>query len=1049
MVAGGIIGLLAIASLSLDVNSWYSTQARLENMTRAAAAAGFQRLKDLDFNYRTPSTKRSVDQTIREYLELNGATPEEAAAAVIHVTKLNEVTVGIHHVSGSYLGAFAGIERMDLQGEGDLKNTNNIAPFAIPPQSHDPDNDLVPNFDRRSGAIDAAVDYELHKPYVIKYGKPIFSSYDDFVFIPMGNQPMRIPPEAFSFIPVPTTVPGSFTVYEGARTIPAQHVDASDAFDVGVFRAYGVAYSILGLGEVENETATLNWMLGLHGGSFLIKRKFLQKAGYKYQDRAKGVGVLVDPSGKPTNCVAMLLKLSDRSHEHYARDFAFFRYVAEELPQMKRPDGKGNWVKVLVLSEQPQVLTITGSADPVTRVMDFARIPYIAASDQWNPRLHLDPNSSCQDSFRIQEKYPRAFKSPQAFRSFLETSPNAVAKLVEKGVLKQPAKGPRLRDRGFDWVHIHHEDFTEAGLYPHEKLSMVIGLRDFARRGHHHLFAACLAIESIEIFLSASEFGESPAGLFRELLDFRATLAFRDFDLDDSRGGAIDLGRYASSSIDGEISERKFKEKARYFLTDFQNPRCQNHDGLSGVRLDLTQFPPLLTEPVSDPARRMAAPEGATNTMLRDYIKPYQVPDHNGTEIKALEKPCLILGAVGDPTLGRGDGWKGKNVRYLTGVTDDDEDLSNGHGQFTFLGGHRPSVPGGFTKVGNLIEGTYYDDNDVWIPEVLHPQDGPELRFDFDGDGKSESHVEIVKMGKGEAKPLSLSPLPSQWSGWPTVTTSSVPSTPASTGTTGGLDPLTLTRIHWNDEASRYTARTGEDNYVALHESSAVVIQDLNNDGDSDDVYVGDLYEVGRPDVPGYRLYLNNILYGAVSLDTKLKNRLNLGTVNPGALPTGETPGSFGNVRAFGGGNSMREIFQFGFSSKLGLPVGSEIGTAPGLFSEQIEKAQEFNFRDLRGEVDSVPWNLSELGKKAGPTQIKLVPVVERVDDPGKSFYSGFDSHRLRIIGYARFFMIDTSIDDATLTDDPTDPDYMGGPPLEGEVRGYFLGWAVKPEGVD
>jgi hypothetical protein len=1022
-------------------------------MTQAAAAAGFQRLKDLDFNYRNPSTKRSVDQTVREYLELNGATSEEAAAAVIHVSKLNEVDVSIHHISGSYLGAFAGIDKVNLLGQGTLRNTNNIAPFAIPPTFHDPDHDLVPNFERRSEQVEEHKSYEVGKPYIIKYGKPIFSSYDDFLLIPMASQAMKIPAEAFAKIRVPTPVPGRFTFFQKDQVIPAQHVDPSDAYATGVFRAYGIAYAVLGLGEIDKETATLNWMLGLAGGSFLVKRKFVKAAGFRFKDLASGTGTILDAVGKDTHTVARLIRLSDRSHKHYARDFSFFRYLAEELPQMKGPEDVP-WVKILVLSEQPQVLTITGSADPVTRVMDFARIPYVAVSDQWNPRLHMDPNSSCQNSFRIQEKYPKAFKSPQNFRSFLETSPNAIAARIKKGLLKHPKDGPPLRDRGFDWVHIHHEDFTEAGLFPHQKLSMVLGLRDFVRRGHHHLFAACLAIESLEIFLSASEFGEKPAGLFKELLDFRGTLGLRDFELDDSRGGATDLGRYASSSIDGEISERRFKDKARYFLTDYLNPRCQNHDGLSGVRLDLSHYPPQLTPISADPKRRMAAPEGATNTMIRDYIKPYQIPDNNGTEIKELERPVLILGAVGDPSKGSGMNWKGKNVRYLTGVVDDDEDLSNGHGQFTFLGGHRPSVAGGFTRVGNLMEGVYYDDNDVWVPEVLHPKGGPELRMDFDGDGKSDSFIEIVKIGKGNAKPLSLSPRANRTSGWPTVA-SSTPSSPATTSTTGtaatttSFDPLSAQRISWNDPEARFVKAQGEDNYVALHESSAAVLHDINNDGDSDDIFEGDLYEVGRPDVPGYRLYLNNILYGAVSVGGKLKTRLNLGTVNPGGLPTGEAPGSFGNVRAFGGGNSMREIFQFGFASRTGLPIGSEISTAPGVFTDQIAKAQEFNFRDMRGEVDSIPWNLSERGHKAGPTQIKLVPVVERVDDPDRSLYAGYESHRLRIVGYARFFLIDTSIDDATLTEDPKSSNYIGGPPLEGEVRGYFLGWAVKPEGVE
>lgn len=1054
LVAGGIISLLALASLSLDVNLWYTTQARLEHMTRAAAAAGFRRLEDLDFNYRNPATKRSVDQTIREYLELNGASAEEAASAVITVSKLNEITVQLNSVTGSYLAVMAGVDRIRLAGQGTLQHTNNIAPFAIPPVFLDPDRNLVANFDPKSGRLEDSVPYEVGRPYVIKYGKPVFSNYDDFVFIPMDSREHRIPAEAFAKIKTPTATPGKFVRYEQDGFLPRQHLDPSAAYQVGVFRAYGMAYAVLGLGEVDGETATLNWMLGLAGGSFLVKRKFLEKAGYRFQDRGDGIGVMLDEAGATTNTVAMLLRLSDRGGRHYTRDFALFRYLAEELPELTFPGTETPMVRVLVLSEQPQVLTITGSADPVTRVMDFARIPYVAVSDQWNPRLNLDPNSSCVASYRIQDEFPKAFESPENFRGMLESTPNANAYLERQGRLRLGDKPPPLRRRGFDWVHIHHEDFTEAGHFPTEKLAMVLGLRDFVRRGHHHLFAACLAIESLEIFLAANSFGQNPTGLFKELLDYRATLAFRDFELDDSRGGAIDLGRYASSSIDGEISEMKHQDKARYFLTDYQNPRCQNHDGLGGVYLDLSRYPPRLTEATSDAKRRMAAPEGATNTMLRDYIKPYQIPEHDGSEIESPERPCMILGAVGDPSRGQGEAWQGKNVRYLTGVADDDNDLENGHGQFTFLGGHRPSDEGGFTRVGNLIEGMYYDDNDVWVPEVLHPTPQTELRLDFDGDGSSESFLEIVKLGKAEASPLSLSPRADGRSGWPTMDPADLAAAaaaPATTGTTGPppFDPRTAPRIHWNDPKARFTARTGQDNYVALHESSAVVIHDINNDGDADDSFPGDLYEVGRPNVPGYRLYLNNILYGAVSVSGKRKTKLNLGAVNPGRLDLGEASGGFGYLDAAGRGNSLREILQYGYVSREGLPIGKVIDTAPGVFAEQIGKAMEFNFRDTRGEVDAIPWHLSDLGRKAGPTQIKMVPVVERYDDPTKSFYHGFEPLKIRIIGYAKFFVIDTSIDDATLTDDPSDANYMGGPPLEGELRGYFLGWAVKPDGVD
>lgn len=1088
LVAGGMAVLLLVAGMAVDVNLWYLDQSRLEYATRAAAAAGYERLKDLDFNYRNPRTRRSVDGTVREYLELNGATVEESAAAQISVSKRNEVTVTVNRVSATILAKLGGIHEVRLRSRGSLAHTNNIAPFAIPSHYQDPDRDLMANFDHRSGRIEARAVFEPGKPYVVKYGKPIFSTFDDFVLIPMDSVEAIIPPEAFANIQVPTTVPGKFVVHDQGVRIPAQHIDPSNAYQVGVFRAYGIAYAVLGLGQVENESATLQWMMGLAGGSFLVKRKFLRAAGYYLQEIDSGYGVILDAEGKPTNTVAMLLELSDRGSRNYPRDFALFRYLTDELPRMDPAP-----VQVIELSEQPQVITFTGSADPVTRVMDFARIPYVAVSDQWDPRLHLDPSSSCVDSYRIQDRYPKAFRSPKRFRAFLESAPNALATLEKQGKLRLGDKPDgALRTRGFDWVHIHHEDFTHAGKFPNELRAMTVGLRDWVRRGHHHLFAACLAIESFEIFLAAADFGEEPTGLFPEMLDFGSTLAFTDFEIDKTRGGHRSLGAYASSQIDGERSEaRKGKGQgleARWFLTDYLNPRCQNHDGAGGVRLDLNQYPPRLTKAVDDPARKMVAPEGATNTMLVDYIKPFHVGSHDGYRIPSLSKPCMVLGAVGDPTVGPGR-WSGRHVRYLTGVADDDDDLENGHGQFTFLGGHRPADPGGFTRVGTLTEGLYYDDNDVWVPEVLHEKGGGTLKFDFDGDGAAKSVVEIVRLGKNDAKPRTLSPAPDATQGWPTwtpemgaaaaeaaaaeaaaattaaadpsVATTSTPPGGATTGSAGAAAATTqptvdltpfpaskFPRISWNDEAARWVERTGRDNFVSLHESSAVVIHDINNDGDSDDSFVGDLYEVGKPNVPGYRLYLNNILYGSVSIAGERRSKLNLGAINPAQLGLGESPGSFGFLDAQGAGGSLREILQYGYTVRGGLPLGKEFQTAPGIFSEQIDKAMEFNFRDASGKVDSVPWHLSEGGKKAGPTQVKVVPVIERLDDPGKSFYHGYEPLDVRVVGFAKFFMIDLSIDDATLTEDPEDPSYMGGPPLEGEVRGYFLEWVIEPEGA-
>ena len=1006
LVAFGMMGLLAFTAMVVDVNLWKLERAKLEQATSAAARAGYMRLRDLDFDYSNRRTKRSVDTTIREYLIMNGVSEMEAANAKIEVDKRNVVTVTVRRVTGTFFARVSEIESVSIAGRSRLNKANDITPFAVPPRYHDDDHNQMPNFvtmNNKRGFIGATEDYHIGHPYIIKYGKPLITLYDDMILIPMEDEDFVIPSKAFENLKIPTGRGGKFKICETAFFLPAQHTDRRDIYDVGVLRAYGVAHRVLGGEKVDGETTTVNWLLGFAGGSFLIKEKFLNSVGFTFKEGELGAGVLVD-QGDSTNVVALKLNLSDASKPSFVKSQAFIRYVTESL--QKKDDIK---VKTLLLSAQPQVCTLTGSADPVTRVMDYAGIPYVGVNDAWDPKFNQDERSMCKMCYSILDRHPRAFDSPRDFRKFLETAENASG------------------GKGFDWLHIHHEDFTEGGLYSDEKRAIVEGIRAFVREGHHHLFAACLAIETFEIFLAESVFGPKPFQLIREMLDFDNTLAFTDFDLDKSRGGIEKVGWI--SSIDTE----KSGDEHRWFLSDYLNPRCQNHNGFGGIHLDLNHYPAKLTRPCTAPAKRMVSPEGSTNSVRRSVLKDYRIPEHNGLEIDSINRPLLVLGPIGDPTKGISN-WKGDSIRYLTGVVDDDPNLENGHGQFTYLGGHRPAdeVEGTVTLVGNLYEGVYYDWPHTLIPETLKRkrEDGSieEIHIDWNGDGKIAGYTSMMRINRADLGfvPKSIPETEATSSeGWPTK----------------GEEPHGI-----DDEKCRWTIVTGKANYKNPVNSSSAVVFDFNNDGDCDDVYVDCHYVKYKPNLPGHRCYLNNILYGSIAAGRDREDATNLGAINPGKMKFGADTGTFGSMRIEGGQNSFREMMQYGFSAKSGMPVGLEFSTAPGDFEKQVEKSLDFNFTNQHGEINSIPWSKSDGGKRSGTGQVKIVPVVKRADDPRKSLYFGSKGHRVKVVGFAKFFIINTKVDTLTFTENEDSIHYLGGPPLPGEIRGYFLGWVVKPK---
>ena len=260
LVAFGMMTLLAMTAMVVDVNLWNLERAKIEQATSSAARAGFARLKDLDYNYTNPRTRRSVDATIREYLILNGVSEMEAANAKIKVNKRNVVSVTVRRVSGTFFARAADITSVSIAGGSRLQKVNDITPFAIPMKYQDDDHNQVPNFTAvmgKKGFVGSTEKYKLGKPYIIKFGKPLISLLDDMVLIPMESKEFVIPARAFANLKIPTGIGGKFEVCKTGYYIPAQHTNRSDIYKVGIFRAYGIAHTVLGGAKVDDETCSV------------------------------------------------------------------------------------------------------------------------------------------------------------------------------------------------------------------------------------------------------------------------------------------------------------------------------------------------------------------------------------------------------------------------------------------------------------------------------------------------------------------------------------------------------------------------------------------------------------------------------------------------------------------------------------------------------------------------------------------------------------------------------------------------------------------------
>ena len=159
--------------------------------------------------------------------------------------------------------------------------------------------------------------------------------------------------------------------------------------------------------------------------------------------------------------------------------------------------------------------------------------------------------------------------------------------------------GGRLHD--FDWLHLHHEDFTgqfgkfyasfhnapwyieqvstykkaaaEAGFpsVQAHKHAVVLAIADYVQNGGF-VFAMCSATDTFDIALAAGDVDIVPAEIdgtpmtpgFQSLLDFNKTLAFTHFTVEH------DANRYEHSDIDVSVRDTTRTYQAdRFVLFDF------------------------------------------------------------------------------------------------------------------------------------------------------------------------------------------------------------------------------------------------------------------------------------------------------------------------------------------------------------------------------------------------------------------------------------------------------------------------------------------------
>ncbi len=243
------------------------------------------------------------------------------------------------------------------------------------------------------------------------------------------------------------------------------------------------------------------------------------------------------------------------------------------------------------------------------------------------------------------------------------------AEIPYTSIWDEDVLGRRLQE--FDWVHLHHEDFTgqygkfysaygqsdwyrrrqqrfeeaarEAGFttVANHKGAVAAEIRDYVVRGGF-LFAMCSATETLDLALACLGVdivdvpydGDPPEAGWSERIDCTRTMAFDGFSL--------------------------ITDPMVYEFSDIDTSNLPIHDGPTTDYFELFEFSakedPILSLLVQNHTRRVTNFMGQTTGFRRDRVKPGVV---------------ILAETVAGP-----------EVKYLHGTL--------GQGTFTFLGGHDP-----------------------------------------------------------------------------------------------------------------------------------------------------------------------------------------------------------------------------------------------------------------------------------------------------------------------------------------------------------------------
>ena len=175
----------------------------------------------------------------------------------------------------------------------------------------------------------------------------------------------------------------------------------------------------------------------------------------------------------------------DEYIRHVMRSVAFVRWYNE-----LNEDGRINSIEFgrSTTSDatriQPRIATYTGTTDPVTRVLSWSGIPFDACFGEYNPRISLDPNTTCLNSFCLRDEISAAggtMSNAADILSYLRTH-----------VPGAPAGKPK---RGYHWLHVHHENFAQDIETDPDVRAMALAIRNFVADGGF-LFDACLGAEN-------------------------------------------------------------------------------------------------------------------------------------------------------------------------------------------------------------------------------------------------------------------------------------------------------------------------------------------------------------------------------------------------------------------------------------------------------------------------------------------------------------------------------------------------------------------------